>query len=71
MMGQDLNSNIIKTVVGTEEASSVVTLLPPANEVWGKVTFLHLTVILFTRGGLPHCMLGYTPTSPGADTPRD
>ena len=24
--------------------------LPPANEVWGKVIFLHLSVILFTRG---------------------
>ena len=26
--------------------------LPPANEVWGKVIFLHLSVILFT-GGVP------------------
>ena len=26
--------------------------LPPANEVWGKVIFLHLFVILFT-GGIP------------------
>ena len=26
-------------------------LLPPAKEVWGKVTFLHLSVILFTGGG--------------------
>ena len=25
--------------------------LPPANEVWGKVIFLHLSVILFTGGG--------------------
>ena len=25
-------------------------LLPPANEVWGKVMFLHLCVILFTGG---------------------
>ena len=24
--------------------------LPPANEVWGKVMFLHLCVILFTGG---------------------
>ena len=24
------------------------TFLPPANEVWGKVMFLHLSVILFT-----------------------
>ena len=27
--------------------------LPPANEVWGKVIFLHLCVILFTGGGVP------------------
>ena len=26
----------------------IVTLLPPANEVWGKVMFLDLCVILFT-----------------------
>ena len=26
-------------------------LLPPANEVWGKVIFLHLFIILFTGGG--------------------
>ena len=25
--------------------------LPPANEVWGKVMFLHLCIILFTGGG--------------------
>ena len=25
-------------------------LLPPATEVWGKVIFLHLSVILFTGG---------------------
>ena len=24
--------------------------IPPANEVWGKVIFLHLSVILFTGG---------------------
>ena len=28
---------------------------------WGKVMFLHVSVILFTGGGLPHCMLRYTP----------
>ena len=27
-----------------------VLLLPPANEVWGKVILLHLSVILFTGG---------------------
>ena len=37
-------------------------LLPPANEVWGKVIFLHLFVILFT-GGVPDTPPGtrYTP----------
>ena len=29
----------------------VETFLPPANEVWGNVIFLHLSVILFTGGG--------------------
>ena len=28
----------------------ICALLPPANEVWGKVIFLHLSVILFTGG---------------------
>ena len=37
------------------------------NEVVAKVIFLHLSVILFTGGCLPQCMLGYH--SPGADTP--
>ena len=32
---------------------SRVFFLPPANEVWGKVIFLHLSVILFTGGGVP------------------
>ena len=49
------------------------------NEVVAKVIFLHLFVILFTRGVcLPQCMLGYHPpeqtpqeqTLPRADTPR-
>ena len=30
--------------------------LPLANEVWGKVMFLHLSVILFREGGV--CILG-------------
>ena len=40
---------------------------------WGKVMFLHLSVILFTGGGcLPQCMLEYTPlgqTPPPGQTP--
>ena len=43
-----------------------VVYLPPANEVWGKVMFLHLSAILFTvERGIPH--LG---TPPQADPPR-
>ena len=42
-------------------------------QVWGKVMFLHLSVILFTgRGCLPRCMLGYThppPTDIPGQTP--
>ena len=39
---------------------------------WGKVMFSQASVILFTGGCLPQCMLGYAPqeqTPPGADTP--
>ena len=42
--------------------SAIITV---CNEV-AKVMFLHLSVILFTGGCLPQCMLGYHP--PGADT---
>ena len=44
--------------------------LPPANEVWGKVIFLHLSVILFTVGGgvcLSVCWDTHPP--PGPDPP--
>ena len=44
--------------------------LPPANEVWGKVIFLHLSAILFTPGGY----LGRYPqagTPPGPGTPSE
>ena len=40
--------------------------LPPANEVWGKVMFLHLCVILFTGGSTSRevvCIQGQTPSS--------
>ena len=44
-------------------------LLPPANEVWGKVIFSVACVKNSVhRGGLPQCILGYHPP-PGADTP--
>ena len=40
------------------------------QQSWGKVIFLHVSVILF-MGGLPHCMLGYNlpPQGPEAGTP--
>ena len=38
-------------------------LLPPTNEVWDKVMFLHVSVILFTRGST------WAGTSPGRYTP--
>ena len=49
-------------------------LVPPANEVWGKVIFLHLSVILF-KGGVPGQVPPgkYTPlagTPPGRYTPQ-
>ena len=45
-------------------------LLAPANEVWGKVIFLHLFVILFTGGGgLSASVHAGIPPPPGADTP--
>ena len=40
-------------------------LLPPANEVWGKVIFLHLSVILFTVGVCLSACWDTTP--PGAE----
>ena len=39
---------------------------------WGKVMFLHVSVILFTGGGgLPQCMLGYRPDPLGTRHPQD
>ena len=35
----------------TADGYATITLLPPANEVWGQVIFLHQFVILFTGGG--------------------
>ena len=45
-------------------------LLSPANEVWGKVIFLHLSVILFTGGTWAGAPLAGTPPWPGTH-PRD
>ena len=35
---------VFKEVVNVEYIASAWYLLPPANEVWGKVMFLHLSV---------------------------
>ena len=45
--------HLLKFIVVKEipASTSHISLLPPANEVWGKVIFLHLSVILFTGGG--------------------
>ena len=40
----------IKTLVITLEGAIANHLLPPANEFWGKVTFLHMSCILFGGG---------------------
>ena len=38
----------------------IFVFLPPANEVWGKVIFLHLCVILFIGGVcFPACITGH------------
>ena len=59
--------------------TKVLCSLPPANEVWGKVIFLHLSVILFTGGSTwagtaqAGTSLRYPPragTPPGRYTPQ-
>ena len=56
-----------KALYGTSTVSlcnKTVVLLPSC----GKVMFLHVSVILFTGGCLPQCILGKTPP-PRANTP--
>ena len=48
----------------------VFILLPPTNEVWGKVIFLHLSVILFTGVWSASVHAGISPPPPpGPGTP--
>ena len=46
-----------------------LSFLPPANKVWGKVIFLHLSFC--SQWGVPHCMLGYTPQTRGRYPPQE
>ena len=43
---------VTELLISGTQCSTIVTLLLPANEVWGKVICLHLSVILST-GGVP------------------
>ena len=59
----------------TEIYFETMSFLAPANEVWGKVIFLHLSVILFTGWEYVLPPDRYTPpvgthTPPGRYTPR-
>ena len=50
-----INVYVKKNIFDIFSAIFYLILLQPANEVWGKVMFLHLCVILFTGGwGLPN-----------------
>ena len=55
----DLNQTTQEFMENINRGISCFVLLPPANEVWGKVMFLHLCVILFTR------RVVHTPPPPG------
>ena len=55
-------SRISQMGVPTEDGVTNL-LLPPTNEVWGKVIFLHLSDILFT-GGVPGQVPSWTGTPP-------
>ena len=39
---------VLRPLHTLKKLAQKLTFLPPANEVWGKVIFLHLSVILFT-----------------------
>ena len=46
-----MNTAILKLSVSSKRTTTITLL--PANEVWGKVICLHLSVILFTGGSGP------------------
>ena len=49
----------------THHFQNVLIFLQPANEVWGKIIFLHLFVILFTGG---FCLSACSDTNPPPPT---
>ena len=59
------NAVHIDNILLSEFYQDCYNLLPPANEVWGKVIFLHLFVILFTRGFLVPGGAWLRPPPPG------
>ena len=75
MLKINLNKECSLTIVGAGwgRGSQDTIFLPPANEVAGRLCF-HGCLWLCSQGGLPHCMLGYTPwdqrqAPPPAGTP--
>ena len=66
-----INVNVKKNVFDVFSAIFCLILLPPANEVSGKVMFLHLCVILFTgRVGFAQTPWRQTHPPPDADPSR-
>ena len=59
------SQNSVLFLQGNRQRCGQNLLLPPANEVWGKVIFFHLSVILFTRWWGSTC----SGTPPGRYTP--
>ena len=69
MSGENIRGNERTCHFPSWRMPSFVYCYHPQNEVWGKVIFLHLSVILFTGGSAP-LHAGIHPP-PGADTPQD
>ena len=66
--GANINKSLTTLGKVISALAEVVSLLPPANEVWGKVIFSVACVKNSVHmGGLPQYMLGYHPTPPLQD----
>ena len=64
MKPMSVNVKMTTQGISVRHVSTISYLLPPANEVWGKVIFLHLFVILFTEGGSSTVHVGIPPLLP-------